>query len=710
MSTNISAKDSNSLLDSPIDYIKGIGPNKAELLKSELGIFTFRDLLFTFPFRHDDRSVIIPIKNVRDDGNAVQIKGILSKFSVSGPRYQKRIHATIADDSGTLSLVWFQGAQWLLDILKPGEEYLAYGKVTYSGYKFSMAHPEMELFSESKRLPGLEPVYSSTEKLNAKGLDSKARRKWISILFEKLRESDIPENLPDYLIRMQGHCSRIQALKWIHLPSNPLELNAAMDRLKFEELLFQQLRLLTSKVYRKKNIHGPLFKQVGEYFNGFYTNNLHFTLTDAQKRVIKEIRVDTGSGMQMNRLLQGDVGAGKTIVALMVMLLAIDNGFQACLMAPTEILAQQHYASLTKMLKGLGVPIALLTGSVKGNKRKEVLKHTLDGELKIVIGTHALLEDPVKFQRLGIAVIDEQHRFGVAQRANLWQKNEEVSPHILVMTATPIPRTLSMAFYGDLDISIIDQLPPGRKPIKTIHNYEVQRPQMIHFMRSQIELGRQIYVVYPLIEESEKLDLSDLNNGYEQLLAHFPRPTYQMSILHGRMKPDDKDHEMKLFAEGKTQILVATTVIEVGVDVPNASVMIIENAERFGLSQLHQLRGRVGRGADQSYCILMTGYKLSNQAKTRIHTMCETTDGFKIAEVDLELRGPGDIEGTRQSGSAEFKLINISQDIPLLEKVQPLVTKILDRDPELLHPANQLLRKQLHALDSANTNDWRKIS
>ena len=696
-------------LDSPVEYIKGIGPAKADLLKTELGIFTFKDLLFAYPFRYIDRSVITPIKNIRDDGNPVQVKGKLSRLSISGPKFQKRISAAITDETGSLSLIWFQGASWLENVLKPGEEYLMYGKVTYSGFKFTMAHPEMELVSEIKRQPGIEPVYSSTEKLNAKGFDSKARRKCIAYLFEKLNETYLPEILPAYLLQMSKLCSRFDSLKWIHLPSSQIELDAAINRIKFEELFFQQLKMLSSKVFRKKHVQGPIFKAVGHYFNDFYHKNLRFELTDAQKKVIKEIRADTASGIQMNRLLQGDVGAGKTIVALMVMLIAIDNDYQACIMAPTEILAQQHYASLTKMLKGLALPIALLTGSIKGNKRKEILKHTIDGEIKILIGTHALLEDPVQFKNLGLAVIDEQHRFGVAQRANLWQKNNVVAPHILIMTATPIPRTLSLVFYGDLDVSVIDQLPPGRKPIKTTHFYERSRPQLIQFMRSQIDQGRQIYVVYPLIDESEKLDLIDLNNGYEYLLQHFPRPTYQMSILHGRMKPADKDLEMKQFAEGKTQILVATTVIEVGVDVPNASVMIIENAERFGLSQLHQLRGRVGRGADQSYCVLMTGFKLSEQARTRIRTMCETTDGFKIAEVDLELRGPGDIEGTQQSGSVDFNLVNIAHDVNLLQQVQSIVQRILERDPELIHPANELLKRHLMEKEKEDPG-WRKIS
>ncbi len=696
-------------LDSPIEYLKGIGPAKAELLKTELNIFTFYDLLQAFPFRYIDRSIITLVKNIRDDGVPVQLKGKLGKVVVSGAKYQKRINASFGDHTGTIGLVWFQGASWLESYLIPGEEYLIYGKIVFSGNKFSMAHPEMELASEIKRNPGLEPVYSSTEKLNNKGLDAKGRRKGIAVLFEKLSERDLPETLPAYLLKMKKLCTRYESMKWIHLPSSQHELEIASTRIKFEELFFQQLKMLSSKTMRKKLVHGPIFKAVGDFFNQFYHKNLKFELTEAQKKVIKEIRADTASGIQMNRLLQGDVGAGKTIVALMVMLIAIDNDYQACLMAPTEILAQQHFASISKMLKGIGLQVGLLTGSVKGKKRKAVLASVEKGEINIMVGTHALLEDPVQFKNLGIAVIDEQHRFGVAQRANLWQKNEEVSPHILVMTATPIPRTLSMVYYGDLDISIIDQLPPGRKPVKTMHFYEPSRPQLNQFIKSQIEEGRQIYIVYPLIEESEKLDLKDLNNGYEILLQHFPRPKYQMSLLHGRMRSLDKDEEMRRFTHGKTQILVSTTVIEVGVDVPNASVMVIENAERFGLSQLHQLRGRVGRGADQSYCILMSSYKLSEQGRIRLKTMCETTDGFKIAEVDLELRGPGDIEGTRQSGSVDFKLVNLANDLPLLEQVKSIVEKILDRDPELIHPANLLLRKYLMK-DSKDKLAWSNIS
>lgn len=695
-------------LQSPIEYLKGVGPIKAALLQTELGIFTFYDLLMTFPFRHIDRSVVNFIADIKDD-LPVQIKGRLSPLTLTGSKFQKRINATLSDGTGTLNLVWFQGASWLEKSLIPGEEYLIYGKATPGGRYFSMAHPEMELVRNIKRLPGLEPVYNSTEKLNNKGLDVKVRRKCIASLFERLPASGIQENLPNYLIDKASLCNRYDALKWIHLPPTLKELETATYRLKFEELFFQQLKLLSSKTNRQKNIVGPNFKLVGHYFNEFFHHHLKFTLTDAQKKVIKEIRTDTGSGTQMNRLLQGDVGAGKTVVALMIMLLAIDNGYQSCLMAPTEILAQQHFTSVSLALEGLGVQVGILTGSVKGNKRKELLKLLEAGELQILIGTHALLEEPVQFKNLGLAVIDEQHRFGVAQRANLWQKNQSVAPHILVMTATPIPRTLSMVYYGDLDVSIIDQLPPGRKPIKTMHFYEKSRPQLHAFMRDQIALNRQIYIVYPLIEESEKLDLQDLNNGYEVLLQHFPRPKYQIGVLHGRMKSKEKDEEMKRFSQGKTQILVATTVVEVGVDVPNASVMVIENAERFGLSQLHQLRGRVGRGADQSYCVLMTGFKRSEQARTRIKTMCETTDGFKIAEVDLELRGPGEIEGTRQSGGVEFKLVNLSTDLPLLENIQALVLKILDRDPNLSHPENLLLSNQLKE-DQMNNPGWSKIS
>ena len=696
-------------LDSPIEYLKGVGPAKAALLQTELNIFTFRDLLFAFPFRYIDRSIVTKISQLQEDGAAVQIKGRLSNLTLSGPKYQKRINANLTDGSGTIQLVWFQGAAWLEKSLIPGEEYLIYGKANRSGYAFSMAHPEMELVKDIKRLPGLEPVYNSTEKLNAKGLDSRMRRKSIAGLFEKLPANAFPETLPAYIIQRFKLCGSSESLKWIHLPSSNMELDQAILRIKFEELFFQQLKLLSNKSYRKQHTKGPIFKVVGQLFNEFFHQHLQFELTNAQKRVIKEIRNDTGGGIQMNRLLQGDVGSGKTIVALMVMLLALDNGYQACLMAPTEILAQQHFVSIGKALSGLGIQIGLLTGSIKGNKRKAVLQSLVEGELKILIGTHALLEEPVQFSNLGLAVIDEQHRFGVAQRANLWQKNQTVLPHILVMTATPIPRTLSMVYYGDLDISVIDQLPPGRKPIKTMQFNEKSRPQVHQFLRDQIQKGRQVYIVYPLIDESEKLDLKDLQNGYESLLFHFPRPAYQISILHGRMKSNDKDTEMVRFSQGKTNILVATTVIEVGVDVPNASVMVIENAERFGLSQLHQLRGRVGRGADQSFCILMTGYKQSETARKRIKTMCDTTDGFKIAEVDLELRGPGEIEGTRQSGGIEFKLVNLSSDLGILQDVQNLLIKILEHDPALKHPENSLLLDYL-VKEHINDPGWSKIS
>lgn len=696
-------------LQSPIEYLKGVGPVKADLLKTELSIFTFKDLLFTFPFRYTDRSVILPIKQIVNDGQPVQVRGKLSALSFSGSKFQRRVKASLVDSTGVINLIWFQGANWLEQSLKPGQEYLVYGKLNDSGYPFTIAHPEMELVQEMTRQPGIEPVYNSTEKLNLKGLDNKARRRCIQQLVEHLPRTSIPENLPAYLIQATRLANRYDAICWIHLPKNQEQLTAAVYRLKFEELFFQQLKILSLKTLRKEHIKGPVFSKVGHSFNEFYRLNLKFELTDAQKKVIKEIRQDTASGAQMNRLLQGDVGAGKTIVALMVILLAIDNGYQGCIMAPTEILALQHFASVSKALDGLGVRIGLLTGNIKGAKRKELLRLVALGEIKILIGTHALLEDPVQFQNLGIAVIDEQHRFGVAQRANLWQKNQLVSPHILVMTATPIPRTLSMVYYGDLDVSVIDQLPPGRKPIKTMHHYEKSRPQVYHFMKEQLARGKQIYIVFPLIEESEKLDLQDLQNGYERLLQHFPRPGYQIGVIHGRMKPEDKEEEMSRFSKGKTQILVATSVIEVGVDVPNASVMLIENSERFGLSQLHQLRGRVGRGADQSYCILMSGYKLSTQARTRLSTMCETTDGFKIAEVDLELRGPGDVEGTRQSGGIEFKLVNLAADLPILNVAQTLVTKILERDPGLGHPENKLLLDYLKTEESQSPG-WSKIS
>ena len=606
-----------TLLDTSIEYLKGVGPKRAELLQKELGIFTFRDLLQHFPHRYIDKTQFHRIRDLDEQSGEVQLRGVLRRLSTVGEGRKRRLAGRFRDDSGAIDLVWFSGVHWLEKQLEVGKEYVIYGRVNSFRGQLSIPHPEMELASQEniQKAATFAPVYSSTDKLNTKGIDSRTRRRIAKALFEKIRPADTPENLPDYLIKKFRFPSRYEALRGIHFPRDEQELQSARNRLKFEELFFLQFRLLQIRRRRKDAIKGFVFETIGHYFNTFYKEKLPFELTGAQKRVIREIRRDLGSGVQMNRLLQGDVGSGKTVVGLMCMLMAIDNGFQACMMAPTEILAQQHYNSISEYVKGLGINVGFLTGSVKGKKRKELLKLLASGDIHILIGTHALLEAPVQYKNLGLAITDEQHRFGVAQRARLWKKSAPCPPHILVMTATPIPRTLAMTLYGDLDVSVIDELPPGRKEIKTLHKTENHRMRVIGFMRQEIAKGRQVYVVYPLIEESEKLDLQNLEEGYEALKREFPAPDYQISIVHGRMKPADKDMEMQRFAEGKTQIMVATTVIEVGVNVPNASVMVIENTERFGLSQLHQLRGRVGRGAEQSYCILMSSFKLSNESK-----------------------------------------------------------------------------------------------
>jgi len=701
------------ILDTTIEYVKGIGPKKAEVLQKELRIFKVRDLLSMYPFRYVDKTKFHQIKELRTDGDTVQLKGTLvSLEKIRGKNKRYRLQALLKDSTGFIELIWFQGVKYLADTLKEGEEYVVYGKVTiYSGKK-NIAHPEME--SVKKRATEalqstFDPVYPSTEKLDARGLDSKSRRTIIRGILSKLKESDITESLPHYLRDKLKLCTRFQALHWIHFPKNEAEKALATNRLKFEELFYLQLRLLLGKENRKRKLKGAVFDTVGEYFNGFYKTGLKFELTSAQKRVIKEIRANMGQGLHMNRLLQGDVGSGKTVVGFMTMLLAKDNGYQSCMMAPTQILAQQHYEGISELAEQLGLRVALLTGAVKGKERKSLLSMLALGEIDIMIGTHALIEDPVVFKNLGLAIIDEQHRFGVAQRARLWKKNKDVAPHVLVMTATPIPRTLAMTVYGDLDVSVIDEMPPGRKSIQTVHKYESARPKVINFMRSEIDKGRQIYIVYPLIEESATLDLQNLNDGYEQLLHFFPKPDYQMSILHGRMKPKDKDWEMERFAKGETQIMVATTVIEVGVNVPNASVMIIENTERFGLSQLHQLRGRVGRGAEQSYCILMTGNKLSKESRERIGTMVRTNNGFEIAEADLKLRGPGDIEGTMQSGIMDLKLSSIVNDSGILNAARYYAEAIVDRDPDLEHETHQEM-KAFIAQQAKHTKIWGRIS
>ena len=704
------AQKVSSYLDTKIEFLKGVGPTRAELLQKELNIFTFADLFFIFPFRYVDRTRFHQINEVRA-GDSVQLKGVLLSLEiVRGQNNKRRLVGMLKDGSGFVELVWFSAIQTLKDMLKVGETYTVYGKVnTFSATK-SITHPEMEQQQESADTQGgYFPVYSSTEKLDKRGITQRVRRRWIEEMIKSMPPDALPETLPDYIIKMFKFCTRQEACIWLHFPASDAHKTLATNRMKFAEIFFLQLRMLFARNQRQQKLAGILFPTIGDYFNTFYNNHLGFELTGAQKRVLKEIRHDLGSGRQMNRLLQGDVGSGKTIVGLLTMLMAVDNGFQACLVAPTEILAQQHYQSISEQCSKIGVRVGFLSGNVKGKQRKTILDMTRNGDLHILIGTHALFEEWVVFKELGLVIIDEQHRFGVAQRATLWHKREGTAPHVLVMTATPIPRTLAMTVYGDLETSKIDELPPGRKPIKTVHRTDRKRMEVVNFMRDQIDLGRQIYVVFPLIEESETLDLQNLQTGYEQLTEYFPLPQYQVSVVHGKMKPADKDLEMQRFVAGKTNIMVATTVIEVGVNVPNASVMVIENAERFGLSQLHQLRGRVGRGADQSFCILMTGYKVSKEAKFRIETMVRTNDGFEIAEADLKLRGPGDIEGTQQSGILELNHLNLIEDTPIMETARKLVDNILDRDPELTDTHNVLLKSYL-AQAVGRTKEWGRIS
>jgi len=697
----------SQLLNKSITYVKGVGPVKADALAEEIGVLTLKDLLYLYPFRYVDKTVITPISSINAQSEYVQIKGIIiSKDLVKGQR-RSRLHAVIKDSSGIMELVWFQSVKWINDNLKLNTEYLAYGKPNSFKGHLTITHPELEL-SNTLRV-SMEPVYNSTDKLKRVGFENKLRRRILKSIINSITFKDVIENIPSYLQEKLGLISKLQALKWIHFPPNHEALKQAEDRIKFEEIFYFQMRILYTKQMRRIKFKGQVFEKVGRIFNKYYKEKIPFELTNAQKRVIKEIRADIGSGSQMNRLLQGDVGSGKTMVGLLTMLIALDNDYQCVMMAPTEILAQQHYKSITENISGLGIKVAFLSGSVKGKTRAQLLKFLKSGDIDILIGTHAVLEDPVEFNNLGLAIIDEQHRFGVMQRSKLWRKGKNLPPHILVMTATPIPRTLAMTVYGDLEVSVIDELPPGRKPVKTLHKTEKHRAQIIAFLHEQIKLGRQAYIVYPLIDESAKLDLANLQEGYDKMLEYFPQPTFKMSIVHGRMKPADKDMEMRRFAEGVTQIMVATTVIEVGVNVPNATIMVIENTERFGLSQLHQLRGRVGRGAEQSFCILMSSYKLSKNAKHRIRVMTETNDGFRIAEEDLKLRGPGDIAGTRQSGTEEFKLFNIIQDQSYLSTARQIAIHILDKDPSLESSSNLIIKQHLHnhLLKKA---DWGRIS
>lgn len=697
----------SSILDQDIKFLPGVGPKKKEILSKELGIQTYGDLLEYYPYKYVDRSKIFHISELTSDMPFVQIKGkILSFEEFDTGKRNKRVVAHFSDGYGVVDLVWFRGAQYIYKTYKVGTEYIVFGKPTVYGGRYQFAHPDMDDASNLQLSQmGMQPYYSTTEKMKKFGITSRSMEKITKTLVEKL--PTLPETLPSFITERLHLISRDTAFRLIHYPHSHQDMQKAQVRLKFEELFYVQLNILRYAHDQRHKFRGYIFNRVGEIFNSFYAHNLPFELTGAQKRVMHEIRADMCSGRQMNRLLQGDVGSGKTLVALMTMLIALDNGFQACLMAPTEILAEQHLQTIREFLKGMDIRVELLTGIVKGKKRASILQDLAVGNIQILVGTHAVLEDPVVFSHLGIAVIDEQHRFGVAQRAKLWSKSEN-PPHILVMTATPIPRTLAMTIYGDLDVSVIDELPPGRKPIQTLHKYDTQLTTLYQSIRRQINMGRQVYIVFPLIKESEKSDLKNLEEGFETLKEAFPE--FQLSKVHGKMKPAEKEAEMELFVKGETQILVATTVIEVGVNVPNASVMVILDAQRFGLSQLHQLRGRVGRGCDQSYCILVTNYKLSEETRKRIDIMCDTNDGFCIAEADLKLRGPGDLEGTQQSGMAfDLKIANIAKDGQLVQLARTEAQAIIESDPQCNLPQNGLLWNRLKELRKTNIN-WAAIS
>jgi ATP-dependent DNA helicase RecG len=698
----------SEFLDQDIKFLTGVGPQRAEMLKKELKIFTFNDLLYYFPYKYIDRTKFYRISEITGNMPYIQLKGSIVRFETTGEGVRQRLIAQFRDESGVMELLWFQGVKWVKENIKAGVEYIVFGKPTIFSGKVNIVHPELEP-AENKQISAgvFQAYYNTSEKMKQKFMTSKALNKFQFNLSAQI-EGKIFETLSPSLISKLKLMPLTVALRQVHFPENPHLLKNALFRLKFEELFYIQLRILSLKHNRESSFKGFVFSKVGYNLNTFFSNHLPFELTNAQKKVIREIRKDMGSGKQMNRLLQGDVGSGKTLVALMTALIAFDNGFQACLMAPTEILANQHYNSIKKMTDGLGINIALLTGSTKKARRIVIHEQLEDGSLQLLIGTHALIEDKVNFQKLGLVIVDEQHRFGVAQRAKLWKKNEFTPPHVLVMTATPIPRTLAMTVYGDLDVSVIDELPPGRKPIQTLHYYENRRKQVYDFIRDQVEVGRQIYVVYPLIKESEKLDLKNVENGYDLLKQVFSR--YSISMVHGKMKPAEKEAEMLLFKEGKTQIMVATTVIEVGVDVPNASVMIIESSERFGLSQLHQLRGRVGRGAEQSYCLLMSSYKISNESRKRLETMVRTNDGFEIAEADMQLRGPGDLEGTQQSGIGfTLKIANLGRDGEILQHARNQASDLLDEDPKLQKQEHQILVYQLLKMKNTEFN-WSSIS
>ena len=695
-------------IDTKIEFLKGVGPVRAALLQKELAIFTYRDLLLHFPFRYVDKSNYTKIATIHSEDVYVLLKGRITRMETVGQAQSSRLVATLQDESGNIDLVWFQGAKWIKEQIKPNVEYVVFGKPSLFNKRFNIPHPELEVFNENtlEQQEKYTPIYSLTEKLKSQGLGTRAFAKLTKALVSSVRDK-IPESLPHYIINHLRLISKENAILNIHYPESLPMLENAKLRLKFEELFFLQLEYIKTQTHRKKNERGFVFPKVGDCFNKFFHNYLPFSLTGAQQRVIKEIRNDMKTGFQMNRLLQGDVGSGKTLVALFCMLIALDNRFQACLMVPTEILATQHFNSISNYLKEMNIVVELLTGSIKLSDKRKIKQRLKENEIHLLIGTHALLEEDVQFANLGLVVIDEQHRFGVEQRARMWTKNH-IPPHILVMTATPIPRTLAMTIYGDLDYSIIDELPLGRKPIKTAHFYDSGRLKVFSFMKEQIKLGRQVYVVYPLINESETLDLKDLMDGYESISRDFPIPDYQISIVHGQMKAADKEYEMQRFKRGETHIMIATTVIEVGVDVPNATVMVIENAERFGLSQLHQLRGRVGRGAEQSYCILMSDYKLSSDGRKRLETMVRTTDGFEIAEADLKLRGPGEIQGTQQSGIVNLKIADLVKDEKIIKVARDLAIQVFDEDPQLVLEKNASLR--LYFVEKKHRNDFSRIS
>lgn len=698
----------NTILETKIEFLKGVGPKRAALLNKELNVRTFEDLINVFPFRYVDRSHIHKVNEVNDDTVYYQLVGTISNMQSHGAPRTTRISATFTDSSGSIELVWFKGLKWIKSHFEPNKKYILFGKASVFNNKFNFVHPDIEDFIPQDIVVGesLQGVYNTSEVMKSNGLGTKQIAKLIKTLVPQIYNV-IPEVLPQVLIEKESLISRSNAYYQIHLPANNIEIQQAVRRLKYEEHFFFQLRLLYNKRNREQNTKGVIFEKVGKYFNDFYKNRLPFSLTNAQKRVIKEIHKDLQSGHQMNRLLQGDVGSGKTIVALMIMLLALDNGYQASFMAPTEILAIQHFQTLKDLLKDMPIRLSLLTGSTKKADRKVIYSDLSNGSLQIIVGTHALIEEKVVFKNLGLSIIDEQHRFGVAQRARFWEKTD-YPPHTLVMTATPIPRTLAMTQYGDLDVSKIDELPPGRKQVKTIHVYHEDRLRVLKFMREQIVEGRQIYIVYPLIKESEKLDLINLQEGYESLLRDFPEPDYRICVVHGQMKSEDKDFEMQRFAKGQAHIMVATTVIEVGVNIPNATVMLIEHANRFGLSQLHQLRGRVGRGANQSYCILITDQKMTNDGRKRMATMISTSDGFEIAEADLELRGPGEIQGTQQSGQIEMKIGNILKDEVLIQHIRKIVSRMLEESPLLAKP-EEYVTKQYFEKVFKQQFDWGQI-